>query len=85
MADLQVESLLRDTTVVEIQSIVRGDLAPDTRERMLGHTVADLAERVLRAPGTNPRGLLITVTSEAPSTVDPQPDFKVMASAPTYV
>ena len=85
MADLRVESLLRDTTVIECAAAVRGDLSPDNRERMLGHIIADLAMQVLRSPGTNPRGLLITVTSDLPSPSDPHPDFRVLASAPTYV
>lgn len=85
MADLRVESLLRDTTVVEMKSIVRGDLAPDTRERVLGHVIADLASQVLHARGTNPRGLIVTVTSPDPTDDDPSPDFSVVASAPRYV
>lgn len=84
MADLRVESLLRDSTVVEFRTRVSGSLSPDNRERMLGHVIADLADQVLRSPGTNPRGLLITVTSENPSPSDPHPDFQVVASAPTY-
>lgn len=84
MAEVQVKSPVEESSIVEMTATIPGDTTTDIRERMLAHRIADLAESLLRHPGTNPRGLLITVTSDPPTPTEPRPDLQVVASAPTY-
>ena len=81
MADLNVQELLTGTTV-ELRKVVPGTLSTDLRDRQIAHVIADLSARLLKTAGVNPRGLIVSVTSDA--STDYQPDFMVVATAPTY-
>lgn len=72
------------TESFEMRRVVRGDMSVDLRDRHIAHVVADLSARVIRQPGTNPRGLTVTVTCETSDPSNPSPDLVVVATAPMY-
>lgn len=78
-----VQELFTETSV-EMSRSVPTELSVDVRERYIAHVVADLASKILRMPGTNPRGLTITVTSDVPSLHNPIPQMVVVATAPMH-
>lgn len=71
-------------TAVEMSRSIPGDMKPDLRERHIAHVVASLTEKIVRIPGTNPRGLVVTVTSPEPTAAAPQPDLLVVATIPMF-
>jgi hypothetical protein len=84
MADMRVQELFTESSV-EMRRVIPGDMSVDLRDRHIEHVVADLASKIVRTPGTNPRGMTVTITSDPPTIERPQPDLLVVASAPMYV
>lgn len=54
------------------------------QKRMLTHVVADLVQKVLSVPGSNPVGLTVTVTSGPQTPSGERPNLLVMATCPEY-
>ena len=79
----RVQELFSDTTV-EMSRSIPGDMQPDLRDRHITHVVSSLAEKIVKVPGTNPRGWVITVTSEEPTSAQPRPDLRVVATIPLF-
>ncbi len=83
MADLGMQEQMT-TTSASVAKNVRGDMSVDIRGRHLVHTISDLADRLIRVEGVNPRGIVITVTTDPPTEQNPHPDYHVVATAPLH-
>lgn len=84
MNDLTVENMFTDKSF-EVKQIVSGSmLSALDRKRMLMHTVSDITQKILSAPGADPVGLAITVTLAAPMYSEEHPDLLVVATCPQY-
>lgn len=79
----RVQELFTESAI-EMTTTIPGDMSVDLRDRRLAHVVASLAEKIIRTPGTNPRGLAVTVTSSSPTAEEPYPDLVVVATAPLF-
>jgi hypothetical protein len=79
----RVQELFTESAI-EMTATIPGDMSVDIRDRRLAHTIASLTEKIIRTPGTNPRGLTVTVTSTSPTAEEPYPDLKVVATAPLF-
>lgn len=67
------------TSVWERQSILNDGLNHRDRKRMLVLVIAEMADKVLSAPGVEPEGLTVTIIAKE---IDGLPNLEVVASAP---
>ncbi len=84
MDDLTVESMFSSKSF-EVRQILNGSmLSSIDRKRMLTHVIADITQKILSAPGSNPDGLAITVNLVSPRVEGEKPDLLVVATCPEY-
>lgn len=84
MTDLTVENMFVQKSF-EVKHLVPGEaLGALDRKRMLTHVIADITDKILSTPGSNPVGLCISVTLAGPVVSGLTPNLLVTASCPQY-